>query len=259
MPLFPNINTLLFKVPEGDEKIQISATEYTTLKALLSAVIKGSTNLTITPKDFGSIDLTYEPQPDDTLEEIIAYLLGRVGGSSSFVGCYDGMAIFLDRDISTQVLGMWISGDGSLKAKYADYSGDEDERIWTPQGLYQYLENKGNYITLTHPDNLYTNESNSIILKPGDVVFSTSSAPIIQLKKAYWESLKGGQYTASIMAVNANITSKSISCESGKIYFSEYFDIAPATEAQVVAVQMYKTGGIPVFVFNKCGYSERPM
>ena len=257
MPLFPNINTLLFKVPEGDEKIQISATEYTTLKSLLSAVIKGSTNRTITPKDFSSLDLTYEPQPDDTLEEIIAYLFGRVGGSSSFVGCYDGMAIFLDRDISTMVWGMWISGEGSLEAKYADYSADESEITWTTQGLNQYLENKGNSITLTHPDNLYTNESNSIILKPGDVVFSNSSAPVIQLKKADWELLKGGQYTASIMAVNANITSKSISCESGKIYFSESFDIAPATEAQVVAVQMYKTGGIPVFVFNKCGYSER--
>lgn len=256
MPLFPNINTLLFKVPEGDEKIQISATEYTTLKTLLSAVIKGSPNLTITPKDLGSLDLTYEPQPDDTLEDILAYILGRMGGSSSFAGCYDGKAIFWDSE-HTQVWGIWISGDGALQAQYADYSGDEDDRVFTPQGLYLYLSNKGQHITLTHPDSLESNDSNSIILKPGDVVFCTSSSPVIQLKRAYWEFLKGGQYTASIMAINVNITSKSISCENGKVYFSESFDIAPATEAQVVAVQMYKTrDGIPVFVFNKCGYSR---
>lgn len=256
MPLFPNINTLLFKVPEGDEKIQISATEYTTLKALLSAVIKGSTNITITPKDPGSLDLTYEPQPDNTLEDILAYILGRMGGSSSFAGCYDGQAIFWDSE-QTMIWSIWISGNGALEAQYADYSGDDGDIVWTPQGLYLYLDHEGQHITLTHPDNLGSNDSNSIILKPGDVVFSTSSAPIIQLRRSDWEFLKGGQYTASIMTLNANITSKSISCENGRVYFSESFDIAPATEAQVVAVQMYMAGNIPVFVFNKCGYADQ--
>lgn len=254
MPLFPNINTLLFKVPEGDEKIQISATEYTTLQALLSAVIKGSTNITITPKEPGSLDLTYEPQPDDTLEEILAYILGRMGGSGNFAGCYNGQAIFWDSE-QTLIWSIWISGDGALKAQYADYSGCEGDIVWTPQGLHRYLDNEGRSITLTHPDNLVTNESNSIILKPGDVVLSSSSSPVIQLKRADWEFLKGGQYTASILTFTANITSKSISCENGRMYFSESFDIAPNTEGQVVAVQMYMAGQFPVFVFNKCGYA----
>lgn len=262
MPKFPNINTLLFKAPQGDEKIQISATEYTTLLALAGLTFKGTLTKDMVLKvDPSKVDLKYLPEVDDSLEEILTYIFTRMGINAQIVCCYNGSLIWYD-DIADTLYSMGIDSSKALVVSYLDLNSRTPEQLansWTPEGLYQLVEHEGQSLQLTHPDTLKEISSNETVVKPGDVILSTAPAPQIKLLDANWARVGGAQYTASVMVMNANITKDSISCETGTVFFSEAFDLAPDTDAQLIAIQMYFSDSdqSPVFVINKCGYEKK--
>ena len=275
MPNFPSINTLTQKPTlTGDEVIQISATEKTTLRELFhqlgfdgSSILTGlntglSTSMVIPTKNdtllsalgkiiarAGSDKLFILPVPDLTDEvRLIIAVVNKDG--SSIVGyiarlsiTYRGITLkyvpcnepFLPDHSTVADLDSFV--DGSTNGFVWDFNGDRELEI----------------------------NSSSLTFNPGDIIYHTGSQlSEIVIPVDYWynQSSIFKHYTSTIVT-QVNVTKSMFKRDSGgslstvTYLFMDDFYANPGTHFQCNTIQRLKSSesGI-VLMVNKCGYHD---
>lgn len=288
MPNFPSINTLTQKPTlTGDEVIQISATEKTTLSELIrqlgfntSSILTGL-NTALTP----GIDI---PTANDTLLSALAKLIARAGSNKLFImpAPSDTLDNPDDYGLSYPTLSLIILADTfDPSAGIAGYVGElrfQESSIYLRLfsydepivGDYSSITDLYDYIRQANPlyfwgytnDKEVENATSSITFDPGSVIYHTgSSITEIVIPLYFWNQTSSGtfsQYTATIVT-KVNVTRAMFNRASGGLLsnvtylFMDDFDDSPGTDYQCITIQrVRKNGANIVLLVNKCGYSE---
>ena len=287
MPNFPPISTLSQKPHlTGEEEIQISATEKTTLAELISQLGFNTSSL-LTGLNTALTPGIGIPTASDTLLSALAKLIARAGSNKLFI--MPAPSDTLDPDEGEPTLSLVILADtfdpsagiagyvGELKFRESSiylrlFSYDEpivgDYSSITD--LYNYVKQSSNplYFWGYTNDKEVENATSSITFNPGSVIYHTgSSITNIIIPLYFWNQTSSGtfsQYTATIVT-KVNVTRAMFNQASGGLLnnvtylFMDGFDDDPGTDYQCITIQRVRkvsNGGNIVLLVNKCGYSE---
>lgn len=281
MPNFPSINTLPQKLHlTGNEVIQISASEKTTLRAILDQ-LGFNVNNPITGFSSDSDPGFIVPTASDSLIVALSKLLARSGSNELFImplsntmsyGDIDIMVLNTNTGTSNNYIGkISFSKDrGKISITVAPVPISQSLIGKTVQELNTLLSSNQDRVVLDYNmDTEKVSSSSSITgLKPGDIVYSTHTGEIISsisLSRDWYSEgysspvmySKYAHYTATIVS-KALITKESFEPSNNiTLLFTEDFDDVLDTDVQCVTLQRirYSTGHSWILV-NKCGYSE---
>lgn len=273
MPNFPSINTLTQKPTlTGDEVIQISATEKTTLREIISQLGFDSGSI-LTGLNTGLSPSMEIPTENDTLLSALGKIIARVGSNKLFVLPVPGTINEVRLIIAV------VNPDGSSIAGYIARLSITSRGIileyvpcvepFLPE--YSTVEELDDFVSdyydtkLTwdfRGDKELETSSSSIVYHPGDIIYHTGSQlSEIVIPMGYWyiqdQSDVFKHYT-SIIVTQVNVTKSMFNRVSGVTYlFMDDFDANPGTSFQCITIQRVKlaASGIVVMV-NKCGYTD---
>lgn len=284
MPNFPSINTLTQKPTlTGDEVIQISATERTTLSKILEQLgFSPSSVLTgLTATDAGNLD---NPAATDTLIQAISKLVAMVGGDKltilpipvdgeyyigpSFVIYTDNSAVSGGTGGVVAVVEMINYNTAPrITVRYRTWSNASEHPLLTCDTIFElaYWVNNNNPACLYNWGEAFIeNSSNDLIeFNPGDVIFHTGTAIArIRIPIYYWNNINAMFHqNSSIIITKVNVLRSMFNEGSGGTFanivylFSEDFDDAPGTEYQCITIQKVRvSGGKAYLMVNKGGY-----
>lgn len=274
MPSFPSINTLTQKPTlTGDEVIQISATEKTTLHELIRQLgFDGSSILT--GLNTGLSPSMEIPTQNDTLLSALGKIIARAGSDKLFILPVPDLT-----DVVRLIIAV-VNRDGSSIAGYVarlsityrsitlkyvpcdepflpDYS--------TVIDLDQFVDSSEGFIWNFTGDRELETNSSSIIFNPGNIIYHTGSQlSSIIIPISYWNNRSSifKHYTSTIVT-QVNVTKSLFNQASGgslsdvTYLFMDDFDANPGTSFQCITIQRVKqaVSGI-VLMVNKCGYTD---
>ena len=287
MPVFPNINTLVNKSTlTGDEVIQISATEKTTLKAICEQLgFTPSSLLTgLTEDTPGTISI---PQATDTLIQALSKIVAMAGSDKlillpiSPLNDYTegvNLVALIDNAVSGGTGGLVatislvkstdLSSQPRITIYYKTWSQDSEHPLLTcdtAQELASWVGgDTGDACLMFWGDRFVEVSGSSITFNPGDVIFhSGDSLTSIVVPIYYWNVQKYLFIQSScIIVTKVNVLKSMFNSGSGGTFanivylFSEDFDDAPGTEYQCITIQKVRsTGGKAYIMVNKGGYT----
>lgn len=275
MPNFPSINTLTQKPTlTGDEVIQISATEKTTLRELIRQLgFDGSSVLT--GLNTGLSPSMEIPTQSDTLLSALGKIIARAGSDKLFI------LPVPDLTDEVRLIIAVVNQDGSSIAGYIA------RLSITPRGItLKYVACDEpflpDYSTVTDLDDFiddnsgltwnfrgdYEIETNlsSITFNPGDIIYHTGAQiSEIVIPMYYWYDSSGifKHYTSTIVT-SVNVTKSMFnrasrgSLSNVTYLFMDDFDANPGTSYQCITIQrVRRTAGSGIVVMvNKCGYTD---
>jgi len=276
MPNFPSINTLTQKPTlTGDEVIQISATEKTTLRELIRQLgFDGSSVLT--GLNTGLSPSMEIPTQNDTLLSALGKIIARAGSDKLFilpvpdltdevrliiaVVNQDGSSIagYIAR-LSITYLGITLKYVACDEPFLPDYS--------TVTDLDDFVDDNSGLIWNFNGDKEIETNLSSITFNPGDIIYHTGSQiSEIIIPMYYWYDQGSGifkHYTSTIVT-SVNVTKSMFNGASGgslsnvTYLFMDDFDANPGTSYQCITIQRVRraAGSGIVLMVNKCGYTD---
>ena len=273
MPNFPNINTLTPKTTlNGNEVIQISATERTTLNQIVQQLgFKGilGTFTPVTPEGDSSITIS----PGDTILEALQKIFGRIGGNTLSISTVpdeegDTVARIVvkstgDNVPETAFVGGLEWGQNGLVAAFK-FGADTINSPTRPWDLWDWVMNNGDYIEFSRVEQRSTS-TGAISIGPGQIVMWEQSGENVSLNISRWEpnSVKNPAmgYSAMLISQGNILKSQVVYTNQGTntvvILFSDDFNSNPGLPYQCVTIQLVSTeDNEMVFLVNKCGYSQ---
>ena len=286
MPVFPNINTLVIKSTlTGNEVIQISATEKTTLKAICEQLgFTPSSLLTgLTEGTPGTLNI---PKATDTLIQALSKIVAMAGSDKLILLPITSINEYTEGVNLVAMIDNAVSGGtGGLVATISIVKGTDTAsqpritvyyKTWsqasehplltcnTAQELANWVGNDGGDACLLFwGDRFVENSGSSITFNPGDVIFhSGDSLTSMVVPIYYWNAPKYLFIQNScIVVTKVNVLKSMFDRGSGGNFanivylFSEDFDDAPGTEYQCITIQKVRSsGGKAYLMVNKGGY-----
>lgn len=276
MPNFPSINTLTQKPTlTGDEVIQISATEKTTLHELIRQLgFDGSSILT--GLNNGLSPSMVIPTKNDTLLSALGKIIARTGSDKLFI------LPVPDLTDEVRLIIAVVNKDGSSIAGYIarlsiTYRGITlkyvpcNEPFLPNHSMVADLDNfvddsTNSFVWDFNGDKELETNSSIITFNPGDIIYHTGSQlSKIVMSSDYWgggRSIIFKHYTSTIVT-SVNITKTMFNQASGgglsrvTYLFMDDFDADPGTSFQCITIQRVKTRYLTniVLMVNKCGYN----
>lgn len=276
MPNFPSINTLTQKPTiTGDEVIQISATEKTTLRELFHQLgFDGSSILT--GLNIGLSPSMMIPTQSDTLLLALGKIIARAGSDKLFI------LPVPDLTDEVRLIIAVVNKDGSSIAGYIarlsiTYRGITLKYVpcnepflpdhSTVADLDSFVDDSTNsFVWDFNGDKELETNSSTITFHPGDIIYHTGSQlSQIVMSSDYWgggRSIIFKHYTSTIVT-SVNITKTMFNQASGgglsrvTYLFMDDFDANPGTSFQCITIQRVKTRYLTNMVLrvNKCGYN----
>lgn len=276
MPNFPSINTLTQKPTiTGDEVIQISATEKTTLHELFHQLgFDGSSILT--GLNIGLSPSMMIPTQSDTLLLALGKIIARAGSDKLFI------LPVPDLTDEVRLIIAVVNKDGSSIAGYIarlsiTYRGITLKYVpcnepflpdhSTVADLDSFVDDSTNsFVWDFNGDKELETNSSTITFHPGDIIYHTGSQlSQIVMSSDYWgggRSIIFKHYTSTIVT-SVNITKTMFNQASGgglsrvTYLFMDDFDANPGTSFQCITIQRVKTRYLTnmVLMVNKCGYN----
>jgi len=286
MPVFPNINTLVTKATlTGNEVIQISATEKTTLKAICEQLGFTPSSL-LTGLTEGTPGTLAIPDATDTLIQALSKIVAMAGSDKlillpiSPINEYTegvNLVAMIDNAVSggtgglaatiSLVKGTDTAAQPRITVYYKTWSQASEHPLLTcdtAQELANWVGgDSGDACLMFWGDKFVENSGSSITFNPGDVIFHTgNSLTSIVIPIYYWNAIKYMFIQSSCMIITkVNVTRSMFNAGSGGTFsnitylFSEDFDDAPGTEYQCITIQKVRSaGGQAVLLVNKGGY-----
>lgn len=277
MPNFPSINTLTQKPTlTGDEVIQISATEKTTLRELIRQLgFDGSSVLT--GLNTGLSPSMEIPTENDTLLSALGKIIARVGSDKLFIlpvpDLTDEVRLIIavvNQDGSTIAAGyiarLSITSRG-ITLEYTSCSEPFLPDYSTVTDLDNFVDDNPGLMWDFRGDKELETNSSSITFNPGDIIYHTGSQlSEIVIPMYYWYGQGSGifkHYTSTIVT-QVNVTKSLFNRASGgslsnvTYLFMDDFDANPGTSYQCITIQRVRraAGSGIVLMVNKCGYTD---
>lgn len=275
MPNFPSINTLTQKPTlTGDEVIQISATEKTTLHELIRQ-LGFDGNSILTGLNTGLSPSMLIPTQNDTLLSALGKIIARVGSDKLFIlpvpDLTDEVRLIIavvNKD-SPNIVGyiarLSITYRG-ITLKYALCNGPFLPDHSTVTDLDNFVDDNFDFIWDFNGDKELETNSSSLTFNPGDIIYHTGSKlSEIVIPVNYWydQSSIFKHYTSTIVT-QANVTKSMFNRAVGgslstvTYLFMDDFDANPKTSFQCITIQRVKrtAGSGIVLMVNKCGYTN---
>lgn len=275
MPNFPSINTLTQKPTlTGDEVIQISATEKTTLHELINQLgFSGSSILT--GLNTGLSPSMVIPTQNDNLLSALGKIIARAGSDKLFI------LPVPDLTDEVRLIIAVVNKDGSSIAGYIarlsiTYQGITlkyvpcNEPFLPDHSTVADLDNfvdgsTDGFIWNFNGDKELENDTLTIVFNPGDIIYHTGSQLWhIIIPMGYWydQSSIFKHYTSTIVT-QVNVTKSMFNRAKGgdlskvTYLFMDDFDANPGTNYQCITIQRVKRAGSGiVLMVNKCGYTN---
>ena len=272
MPNFPSINTLTQKSTlTGDEVIQISATEKTTLHELFHQLgFNGSSILT--GLNTGLSPSMVIPTQNDNLLSALGKIIARAGSDKLFIlpvpDLTDEVRLIIavvnngGSSIAGYIARLSITYRGII-LKYAPCNEPFLPDHSTVTDLDSFVESSTDgSVWNFNGDKELENDTLNIVLNPGDIVYHTNSQLWhITIPLSYWydKSSIFKHYTSTIVT-QVNVTKSMFNKgDLSKVtyLFMDDFDANPGTNYQCITIQRVKwaESGI-VLMVNKCGYTN---
>lgn len=275
MPNFPSINTLTQKPTlTGDEVIQISATEKTTLRELFHQLgFDGSSILT--GLNTGLSPSMVIPTKNDTLLSALGKIIARAGSDKLFIlpvpDLTDEVRLIIavvNKDGSSivgYIARLSITYRG-ITLKYVPCNEPFLPDHSTVADLDSFVDGSTNgFVWDFNGDRELETNSSSLTFNPGDIIYHTGSQlSEIVIPVDYWynQSSIFKHYTSTIVT-QVNVTKSMFKRASGgslstvTYLFMDDFDANPGTNYQCITIQRVKMAesGI-VLMVNKCGYHD---
>ena len=275
MPNFPSINTLTQKPTlTGDEVIQISATEKTTLRELFHQLgFDGSSILT--GLNTGLSPSMVIPTKNDTLLSALGKIIARAGSDKLFIlpvpDLTDEVRLIIavvNKDGSSivgYIARLSITYRG-ITLKYVPCNEPFLPDHSTVADLDSFVDGSTNgFVWDFNGDRELETNSSSLTFNPGDIIYHTGSQlSEIVIPVDYWynQSSIFKHYTSTIVT-RVNVTKSMFKRASGgslsmvTYLFMDDFDANPGTNYQCITIQRVKwaESGI-VLMVNKCGYTN---
>lgn len=275
MPNFPSINTLTQKPTlTGDEVIQISATEKTTLRELFHQLgFDGSSILT--GLNTGLSPSMVIPTKNDTLLSALGKIIARAGSDKLFIlpvpDLTDEVRLIIavvNKDGSSivgYIARLSITYRG-ITLKYVPCNEPFLPDHSTVADLDSFVDGSTNgFVWDFNGDRELETNSASLTFNPGDIIYHTGSQlSEIVIPVDYWynQSSIFKHYTSTIVT-QVNVTKSMFKRASGgslsmvTYLFMDDFDANPGTNYQCITIQRVKRAesGI-VLMVNKCGYHD---
>lgn len=273
MPLFPNINTLIEKTTlDGDEVIQISATEKTKLITIARLVLGNLSMSTFVDNEqvAAKVGQSGKITAHDSIVEAIRKLWTKTGKDQYEVYPYqssdDHFAIictskeFDQPNTNNSIQLFMFRWDwGSYKLEfYASVLNYPDSQNTQVAEMYSYLLTQNNKAVLSQPEKLgYTSQA-TLSITPNLTISNISGNVSEIIITSDWDEDILPAHSSAFVTTN-NILKSMFSYSGVKnatLIFSDGFDINPLTPYQCITIQLVKTSMTNViFVINKCGYS----
>ena len=286
MPVFPNINTLVTKSTlTGNEVIQISATEKTTLKAICEQLGFTPSSL-LTGLTEGTPGTLAIPDATDTLIQALSKIVAMAGSDKlillpiSPINEYtDGVNLvaMIDNAVSGGTGGLAatisivkstdVASQPRITVYYKTWAQASEHPLLTCSTAEELANwvggDTGDACLMFWGDRFVENNGSSITFNPGDVIFHTgTNLTSIVIPIYYWNATKYMFVQTSCMIITkVNVTRSMFNYGSGGNFnnitylFSEDFDDAPGTEYQCITIQKVRSvGGQAVLLVNKGGY-----
>lgn len=287
MPVFPNISQLVTKATlSGDEVIQISATEKTTLRAICEQLgFTPSSLLTgLTEGTPGTIDI---PVATDTLIQALSKIVALAGSNKLIIlpvpyieESSEGfrLVVLVDNVVDGGAGGLaatiTVSKPNStsqpqLTIYYRTWAQASEHPLLTCDTIQEVADwatsyNDAGGIFSFWGEAIVENSGTSITFNPGDVIYHTGGGiSEIVVPMYYWAASKY-MFTqnSSVIVTQVNVTKSMFNRASGgnlnnvTYLFSEDFDDSPGTTYQCITIQQVrKASGAIVFLVNKGGYN----
>lgn len=275
MPNFPSINTLTQKPTlTGDEVIQISATEKTTLRELFHQLgFDGSSILT--GLNTGLSPSMVIPTKNDTLLSALGKIIARAGSDKLFIlpvpDLTDEVRLIIavvNKDGSSivgYIARLSITYRG-ITLKYVPCNEPFLPDHSTVADLDSFVDGSTNgFVWDFNGDRELETTSSSLTFNPGDIIYHTGSQlSEIVIPVDYWynQSSIFKHYTSTIVT-QVNVTKSMFKRASGgslsmvTYLFMDDFDANPGTNYQCITIQRVKRAESSiVLMVNKCGYSD---
>lgn len=275
MPNFPSINTLTQKPTlTGDEVIQISATEKTTLRELFHQLgFDGSSILT--GLNTGLSPSMVIPTKNDTLLSAIGKIIARAGSDKLFIlpvpDLTDEVRLIIavvNKDGSSivgYIARLSITYRG-ITLKYVPCNEPFLPDHSTVADLDSFVDGSTNgFVWDFNGDRELEINSYSLTFNPGDIIYHTGSQlSEIVIPVDYWynQSSIFKHYTSTIVT-QVNVTKSMFKRASGgslsmvTYLFMDDFDANPGTNYQCITIQRVKRAESSiVLMVNKCGYND---
>lgn len=275
MPNFPSINTLTQKPTlTGDEVIQISATEKTTLRELFHQLgFDGSSILT--GLNTGLSPSMVIPTKNDTLLSALGKIIARAGSDKLFIlpvpDLTDEVRLIIavvNKDGSSivgYIARLSITYRG-ITLKYVPCNEPFLPDHSTVADLDSFVDGSTNgFVWDFNGDRELETTSSSLTFNPGDIIYHTGShLSEIVIPVDYWynQSSIFKHYTSTIVT-QVNVTKSMFKRASGgslsmvTYLFMDDFDANPGTNYQCITIQRVKRAESSiVLMVNKCGYSD---
>lgn len=276
MPNFPSINTLTQKPTlTGDEVIQISATEKTTLRELIRQLgFDGSSVLT--GLNTGLSPSMEIPTQNDTLLSALGKIIARAGSDKLFILPVPNLTVevrliiaVVNQDgssIAGYIARLSITSSG-ITLKYVTCDEPFLPDYSTVTDLDDFVDDNSGLIWKFNGDKEIETNLSSITFNPGDIIYHTGSQiSEIVIPMYYWYDQGSGifkHYTSTIVT-SVNVTKSMFNRASGgslsmvTYLFMDDFDANPGTSYQCITIQRVRRAagfGI-VLMVNKCGYTD---
>lgn len=275
MPNFPSINTLTQKPTlTGDEVIQISATEKTTLRELFHQLgFDGSSILT--GLNTGLSPSMVIPTKNDTLLSALGKIIARAGSDKLFIlpvpDLTDEVRLIIavvNKDGSSivgYIARLSITYRG-ITLKYVPCNEPFLPDHSTVADLDSFVDGSTNgFVWDFNGDRELEINSSSLTFNPGDIIYHTGSQlSEIVIPVDYWynQSSIFKHYTSTIVT-QVNVTKSMFKRASGgslstvTYLFMDDFDANPGTNYQCITIQRVKRAESSiVLMVNKCGYND---
>lgn len=276
MPNFPSINTLTQKpILTGDEVIQISATEKTTLRELIHQLGFGGSSI-LTGLNNGLSPSMVIPTENDTLLSAFGKIIARTGSDKLFIlpvpNLTDEVRLIIavvNKDgssIAGYIARLSITSRG-ITLEYVPCNEPFLPNHSTVVDLDNFVDDSTNSLVWDfNGDKELETNSSTITFKPGDIIYHTGSQlSKIIMSSDYWgggKSIIFKHYTSTIVT-SVNITKTMFNQASGgslfrvTYLFMDDFDADPGTSFQCITIQRVKTRYLTnmVLMVNKCGYN----
>lgn len=275
MPNFPSINTLTQKPTlTGDEVIQISATEKTTLRELFHQLgFDGSSILT--GLNTGLSPSMVIPTKNDTLLSALGKIIARAGSDKLFIlpvpDLTDEVRLIIavvNKDGSSivgYIARLSITYRG-ITLKYVPCNEPFLPDHSTVADLDSFVDGSTNgFVWDFNGDRELETDSSSLTFNPGDIIYHTSfqlSEIVIPVDYWYNQSSIFKHYTSTIVT-QVNVTKSMFKRASGgslsmvTYLFMDDFDANPGTNYQCITIQrVNRAESSIVLMVNKCGYHD---
>lgn len=277
MPNFPSINTLNQKPTlTGNEVIQISATEKTTLRELIRQLgFDGSSVLT--GLNTGLSPSMKIPTQSDTLLSALGKIIARAGSDKLFIlpvpDLTDEVRLIIavvnqdGSSIAGYIARLSITSRG-ITLKYVPCNEPFLPDHSTVADLDSFVDGSINgFVWDFRGDNEIETNLASITFNPGDIIYHTGAQiSEIVIPMYYWYDQGSGifkHYTSTIVT-SVNVTKSMFKRASGgslsnvTYLFMDDFDANPGTSYQCITIQRVRraAGSGIVVMINKCGYTD---